>query len=87
MIQLYFIKDKNTNINWHFRTMHKNYRGEFIHYVSDDLGDLIERIHTNRFMTTAYLTFPISSYNLIEEFESFDKLIQFLHDNYPEECI
>lgn len=86
MIQLYLLNDKLSNINWNFRTMHKNARGEIVHVWSDDLGDLIDRINHNRNMSTIS-TFPTSQYNLIEEFESFDKLIQFIHDNYPEECI
>ncbi|WXB47817.1 hypothetical protein WCWAEYFT_CDS0115 [Vibrio phage VB_VaC_TDDLMA] len=90
MIQLYFLKDKLSNIHWHYLAMNPNNHGgsnHYNHYMSDDLGDLIERIHTNRFLTTTNVTFPVSAYNLIEEFESFEELIQFLHDNYPEEFI
>ncbi len=66
--------------------MHKNTRGVLVHHWSDNLGDLIERIQHERNISTLS-TFPISQYNLIEEFENFDELIQFIHDNYPEECI
>lgn len=87
MIQLYFLKDKLSNINWFYRTIHRDIKGEYVHHMSDDLGDLIERINTKRRMNTTNLSIPISQYNLIEEFENFDELIQFIHDSYPEECI
>lgn len=87
MIQLYFLKDKTSNMNWFYRTMHRDIKGEYVHHMSDDLGDLIERINTKRKMNTTNLSIPLNQYNLIEEFENFDELIQFIHDNYPEECI
>lgn len=87
MIQLYSLKDKTSNINWFYRTIHRDIKCEYVHHMSDDLGDLIERINTKRRMNTTNLSIPISQYNLIEEFENFDELIQFIHDNYPEECI
>ncbi|UOK16832.1 hypothetical protein [Vibrio phage phiKT1024] len=87
MIQLYFLKDKTSNINWFYWTIHRDIKGEYVHHMSDNLGDLIERINTKRRSNTTNLSIPISQYNLIEEFENFDELIQFIHDSYPEECI